>query len=128
MMTSGFRFGIRGALLGFLAAATCVAGFAIYNRYFDDSGGTFCGTRDTEIVLSNKKMCISSGVDNDVFDPRHIGRPNMILIKYREGILYDCFWFDSRKFNYSEGGWERPLFEHCVKDLRNFETRRKVPQ
>jgi hypothetical protein len=62
----------------------------------------------------------------DVFDPRHIGRPSMVLIKYREGILYECFWFDSRKFNYSEGGWERPFFEHCLKDPRNFEMRRKA--
>jgi hypothetical protein len=50
----------------------------------------------------------------------------MVLIKYREGILYECFWFDSRKFNYSEGGWERPFFEHCLKDPRNFEMRRKA--
>jgi hypothetical protein len=121
-----FRFGIRSVLLGLLATATCVAGFAIYNRYFDGSGGTLCEQRDAEIALSNKQMCISSGIDIDVFDPRHIGRPNMILIKYREGILYECFWFDSRRFNYSEDGWERPFFEHCLKDPRNFEMRRKA--
>jgi hypothetical protein len=113
-------------LLGFLAAATCVAGFAIYNRYLDESGGTFCETRDAGIALSKKQICISTGIDLDVFDPRRIGSRSMILIKYRDSILYDCFWFDSRKFTCSTGGWEPPLFEHCSKDPLDFELRRKA--
>lgn len=125
-MTSGFRFGIRGALLGFLAVATCIAGFAIYNRYLDESGGTFCETRDTEIILPKKQICLSTGIDLDVFDPRRIGSRSMILIKYRDGIFYSCFWFDTRKFTYSTGGWEPPLFEHCSKEPLDFEMRGKV--
>lgn len=113
-------------LFGVVAAATGFAEFAIYNRYFSESGGAFCETQHTEIELSNKQICISTGIDLDVFDPRHIGRPSMILIKYRDGILFDCFWFDSRAFTYSAGGWEPPLFEHCSKDQRDFEMRRKA--
>jgi hypothetical protein len=120
-----FRFGIRLAFVGVLAAATGLAGFALHNRYFDESGGTFCETRDTEIALSKKKICLSTGIDLDVFDPRRIGSRSMILVKYRDGILYDCFWFDRTKFSYSTGGWERRLFEHCSEDLRDFELRRK---
>jgi hypothetical protein len=53
---AGFRFRTRNALLGLLAAATCAAGFAVYNRFFDGSGGTFCEVRDTEITLSKKQI------------------------------------------------------------------------
>ena len=120
------RLIVRFTLFGLVAAATGLAEFAIYNRYLDGSGGAFCETRSTEFELSKKQICISSGVDLDVFDPRHVGRPNMILIKYRDGILYRCFWFDSRMFTYSAGGWEPSLFEHCSKDLRDFEMRRKM--
>ena len=120
------RLIVRFALFGLIAAATGFAEFAIYNRYLDGSGGTFCETRNAETVLSKKQICIRSGTDHDVYDPRHIGRPNMILIKYREGILYDCFWFDSRTFAYSVDGLEPSFFEDCSKARRSFEMQRKT--
>jgi hypothetical protein len=125
-MMFSFRFGIRSVLLGLLAAATSVAGFAIYNRYFDGSGGTFCETRLAEIDLPKKQICIRTGVDLDVYDPRRIGRPNMVLIKHRDGTLYDCFWFDSRTFGYSVDGIDPSFVEECSKNPRHFEMHRKA--
>jgi len=125
---TGFRFGIRNVLFGLLVAATCIAGFAIYNRFFDGSGGTFCEVRDTEITLSKKQICLASGIDLDVSDPRRIGNRGMVLLKYRDGIAFDCFWFDRRAFSYSTGGFEPTMTEHCSNDLRDFQMRRKAPR
>jgi hypothetical protein len=125
MMTS-WRLSARIALFGVFAAVTALAALAVYNRYFDESGGMFCETRDTEIDMPNKQICIYTGVDLDVIDPRYSGALSMILIKYREGLLYDCFWFDDRAFTYSAGGWKPGLFEHCSKGPRDFEMRKKT--
>jgi hypothetical protein len=121
---TNWRLAVRVALFGLLMAMTAFAEFSVYNRYFSESGGAFCKTRLTEVELPKKQICISTGLDLEAFNPQHIGRLNMILIKYRDGILFDCFWFDSRAFTYSAGGWEPPLFEHCSKNPLDFEMRR----
>jgi hypothetical protein len=65
-------------------------------------------------------------VDLDVFDPRHLGYPNMILIKYTDGFVYQCFWFDSREFDYSIEDRKPSWVESCPSKRRNLVMTRRV--
>jgi hypothetical protein len=117
---------LRRALIVFSLVTASLAGAATYNRYFDDSGGVFCSVRHEAVQLRNMKICKRSGVDLDVFDPRHLGYPNMILVKYTDGFAYQCFWFDSREFDYSIEDREPAWVVSCPSERRNLIMTRRV--
>jgi hypothetical protein len=60
-------------------------------------------------------------------DVRNTGDPHMILIKYTGGIVYQCFWFDVREFDYSIDGLKpSPILDGCPNNQRDFIMTRKV--
>jgi hypothetical protein len=96
---------LRGAFVVFSLLAACLAGAGIYSRYFDEPGGAFCRVQHEAAQLRNMKICHWTGVSMEVLtllrtDVRNTGNPHMILIKYTGGIVYQCFWFDDREFDY----------------------------
>lgn len=58
-------------------------------------------------------------MDLDVFDPRHIGNDSMILIKYTDGFVYRCFWFNDREFDYWIDDLKDAFVESCPSKRRN---------
>jgi hypothetical protein len=117
---------LRKAFIVFSLLAVCLVGAGIYNRYFDESGGQFCSLRHEAVQLRNMKICDWTGVDLEVRDLRYSGYPGMILIKYTDGFVYQCFWFDNREFDYSIDGPERWFNESCPNKKRNLIMTRTV--
>jgi len=117
---------LRRAFIVFSLLAACLAGLGIYNRYFDESGGVFCAEQHEAVELRNLKICRRNGMDLDVFDPRHIGNESMILIKYTDGFVYRCFWFNDREFDYSIEDLKDAFVESCPSKRRNLIMTRRV--
>lgn len=61
-------------------------------------------------------------------DVRHTGDPNMTLIKYSSGIVYQCFWFDEREFDYWIDGLKPPMDTGCLDNRRDLIMTRKIKQ
>jgi hypothetical protein len=122
---------IRTALIVFSFLAACLASAGIYNRYFDEPGGAFCGVQHEAVRLQNVKICHWSGVSMKVLtqrltDVRYTGDPHMVLIKYTGGIVYQCFWFDEREFDYWIDGLKSPMDDGCPNNQCNLIMTRKV--
>jgi uncharacterized protein YodC (DUF2158 family) len=123
---------LRRALIICSLLAACLAGAGIYSRYFDEPGGAFCNVQHEAVQLRNVKICHWTGVSMKVLqllrtDVRHTGDPHMILIKYTGGIVYQCFWFDEREFDYSiDGLKESSIDDGCPNSQRNLIMIRKV--
>ena len=65
-------------------------------------------------------------MDLDVFDLRHLGNESMILIKYTDGFVYRCFWFNDREFDYSIDDLKDAFVESCPGKQRNLIMTRRV--
>lgn len=60
-------------------------------------------------------------------DVRNSGDPHRILIKYTDGIAYQCFWFDMREFDYSIDGLKpSSIRDGCPDNQRNLIMIRKI--
>ncbi|MFH1343582.1 MAG: hypothetical protein ABIL01_20615 [Pseudomonadota bacterium] len=124
---------LRRALIVFSLLAGCFAAFGLYSRYFDEPGGAFCPVQHEAVRLHNVKICHWSGVSMKVMqllrtDVRHTGDPNMTLIKYSSGIVYQCFWFDEREFDYWIDGLKPPMDTGCLDNRRDLIMTRKIKQ
>jgi hypothetical protein len=122
---------LRRALIVFSLLAACFAGVGIYSRYFDEPGGAFCGVQHEAVQLQNMKICHWTGVSMEVLqllrtDVRNTGDPHRVLIKYTDGIVYQCFWFDVREFDYSIDGVKSPTDDGCPNNHRNLIMTRRV--
>jgi len=103
----------------------------IYSRYFDEPGGAFCGVEHEAVQLQNVKICHWTGMSFEVLallrtDVRHTGDTSKVLIKYTSGIVYQCFWFDDREFDYWIDGLKSPVADGCPDRRRNLIMTRKV--
>jgi hypothetical protein len=59
-------------------------------------------------------------------DVRYTGDPHMILVKYTGGIVYQCFWFDDREFDYWIDGLKSPIGDGCPNSQRSLIMIQKV--
>jgi hypothetical protein len=120
------------ALVVFSLLAIWLAATGIYSRYFDEPGGAFCSAQHEAMQLRNMKICHWTGVSMEVLallrtDVRNAGNPHMILIKYTGGLVYQCFWFDDREFDYSIDGLKSASIRSgCQNSQRNLTMTRKV--
>jgi hypothetical protein len=120
------------ALVVFSLLAACLAAAGIYSRYFDEPGGAFCSVQHKAVQLQTMKICHWTGVSMEVLgllrtDVRNTGNPHMILIKYTGGIVYQCFWFDDREFDYSIDGLKSASIDDgCPNNQRDLIMTRKV--
>jgi hypothetical protein len=117
---------LRRAFIAVSLLAACLAGAGIYNRFFDEAGGAFCPVLHEAVQLRNMKICRRTGMDLDVFDLRHLGNESMILIKYTDGFVYRCFWFNDREFDYSIDDLKDAFVESCPGKQRNLIMTRRV--
>ncbi|MBR0756576.1 hypothetical protein JQ604_30730 [Bradyrhizobium jicamae] len=103
----------------------------MYSRYFDEPGGAFCGVQHEAVQLQNVRICNWTGMSFPVLnllrtDLRHTGDSSKILIKYTSGIVYQCFWFDDREFDYWIDGMKSPVADGCADHPRNLIMKRKT--
>jgi|SRR5450756_2109568 len=121
---------LRRTLIGFSLLAACLAGFAIHSRYFDEAGGAFCEVVHEAVQLRNEKICRWTGVSLELLtllrtDVRNSADPHRILIKYSDGIVYQCFWFDVREFDYLIDGLKPSSSDGCSDSQQNLIMTRK---
>lgn len=121
---------LRSGLIVASVLAASLAGAGIYNRYFDELGGALCPIQHEAIQLQKVKICDWTGVSIKVMtallvDVRHAADPHMVLIKHKSGVVYQCFWFDVREFDYRIDGVE-PATDGCPERPRSLTMIRKV--
>jgi len=122
---------LRRTLIVLSLLAACLAGAGIYSRYFDEPGGALCGVQHEPVQLQSVKICNWSGMSWEVLnllrtDVRHTGDTSKILIKYTSGIVYQCFWFDDREFDYWIDGEKSPATDGCQNNPRDLIMKRKI--